>query len=58
MDTQVHHIVPIVADYDKRLNSDNLISLCRMHHEAAEAGSIPRELLFSIAEEQERKNII
>jgi 5-methylcytosine-specific restriction enzyme A len=56
-DVQVHHIVPIIEDYNKRLDSGNLISLCRMHHEEAEAREISKELLFKIAEEQEEKNI-
>lgn len=50
---EVHHIVPIKADYDMRLDADNLISLCREHHEAAEAGVISRDLLLSMAREQE-----
>ena len=44
-DLEVHHIVPIEEDYSKRLDSDNLITLCRYHHEMAEAGEIPREEL-------------
>ena len=41
----VHHITPIAADYDRRLDEDNLITLCRFHHEQAERGSIKaREL--------------
>lgn len=42
---EVHHIIPINEDYNKRLDNDNLISLCQYHHKLAEAGSIPRELL-------------
>ena len=41
----VHHIVPINEDYNKRLDNDNLISLCRYHHKMAEDGNIPREEL-------------
>jgi 5-methylcytosine-specific restriction enzyme A len=55
-DVQVHHIVPINEDYNKRLDNEYLISLCRIHHEAAEAGEIPRELLHEIAVEQEERN--
>ena len=42
---EVHHIVPIEEDYNLRLNSNNLITLCRMHHEMAEAGEISKEEL-------------
>ena len=41
----VHHIVPIQADYSKRLDSDNLITLCPVHHELAESGQISAEVL-------------
>ena len=44
-DLEVHHIIPIAEDNSKRLDSDNLITLCRYHHEMAEAGEIPREEL-------------
>lgn len=42
---EVHHIIPINEDYDKRLDNDNLITLCNYHHKMAEAGEIPREVL-------------
>ena len=42
---EVHHIVPIEEDYLLRLDSNNLITLCRMHHEMAEAGEISKEEL-------------
>ena len=45
----VHHIIPIINDYSKRLDDDNLITLCRHHHELAEAGTIPKSLLLSEA---------
>lgn len=32
MGKEVHHIVPIEEDYSKRLDYDNLILLCPMHH--------------------------
>ena len=50
---EVHHIIPLAEDYDRRLDNDNLISLCAMHHEMAEAGKIPREILAGIARRQE-----
>lgn len=42
---EVHHIVPINEDYDKRLDNDNLITLCNYHHKLAEENKIPREVL-------------
>ena len=39
----VHHIVPIEEDYDKRLDDDNLITVCDTHHELCEANIITRE---------------
>ena len=47
---QVHHIIPIAKDYNKKLDSDNLITLCRMHHEQAERGLITEEELYKIIE--------
>lgn len=48
-DLSVHHITPIVNGYDKRLDNDNLITLCRYHHEQAERGTIKRAELMKIA---------
>ena len=45
----VHHIVPISEDYDRRLDDDNLITLCAYHHELAENGRIPRAYLRDLA---------
>ena len=47
----MHHIVPITDAWDDRLNDDNLITLCREHHEMAEQGKISRETLRLIARE-------
>ena len=47
-DLEVHHIIPIEEDYNKRLDSNNLITLCRYHHEMAEKGQIKREELIKI----------
>jgi 5-methylcytosine-specific restriction enzyme A len=54
-DLQIHHIIPLKEDWNKRLDEENLIALCRPHHEAAEAGEIPRQALFDIALEQMSK---
>ncbi len=46
---EVHHIVSIADDWDKRMDWDNLITLCRAHHELAEAGRIAGQRLTEIA---------
>lgn len=48
-DLGVHHIVPLMADFDKRLDNDNLITLCASHHRQADAGRIPRAELAALA---------
>ena len=45
---QVHHIIPINIDYSKRLDSDNLITLCTYHHNKDERGLITKEQLLEI----------
>ena len=50
---EVHHITPINEDYNKRLDNDNLISLCSMHHHMADNGEIPREVLYDLVKEKE-----
>lgn len=50
----VHHAIPIEKDYDKRLDDDNLLTLCGMHHELAESGKIPYLVIKQIIDEQER----
>ena len=51
---EVHHIEKVVDCYDRRLEGDNLITLCGRHHEMADAGLIPASLLTEIAREQGR----
>lgn len=48
----VHHNVPIAEDYNKRLDNDNLITLCSIHHEMCENNEIPREEVQKIIDEQ------
>ena len=52
----VHHITPIEEDYNRRLDNDNLVSLCRYHHKMADDGIIPKDELYKIAEEQNNVN--
>lgn len=55
-DLEVHHNVPINEDYDKRLDNDNLLTVCHYHHELCESGDIPREEVQKIINEQEKQN--
>jgi len=48
---EVHHIVPLHEDYDKRLDDDNLITLCCFHHKMADDNNIPREILKILTDE-------
>lgn len=51
----VHHAIPIEVDYDRRLDDDNLLTVCGIHHEMAEAGTIPYEEVKRIIDEQEEE---
>ncbi len=48
---EVHHIISIEQDYDKRLDDDNLITLCSYHHRLAEDGVIPIWVLQMLIKE-------
>lgn len=54
---QVHHIIPVIEDYESRLEDENLISLCKYHHDLAEEGKIGKKELQGIAREQEERYI-
>jgi len=54
-DLEVHHAVPLEQDFDKRLDNDNLLTICEKHHEMAERGEIPYKVIKSIIDEQENK---
>ncbi len=41
----VHHIIPLAVDFDKRLDNDNLITLCSLHHRMADNGEIEADIL-------------
>ena len=49
---EVHHITPLQEDCNRRLDNDNLISLCSYHHKMADKGQIPREVLYDIVKEK------
>ena len=48
----VHHIQPVETNYDRRLDDDNLITLCRYHHELAERGVVKARELAKILEDR------
>lgn len=50
---EVHHIIAISKDWDKRLDEYNLITLCTNCHKQAEKNEIKQEYLLNIA----RKNV-
>ena len=41
----VHHIIPLKNNFNLRLDEENLITLCTLHHEQAEKGEIPADTL-------------
>lgn len=44
----VHHIRPLRTNFELRLDDDNLITLCSVHHELAEKGAIKAEELIKL----------
>jgi 5-methylcytosine-specific restriction enzyme A len=46
---EVHHIESLEDNFDKRMDNNNLISLCAFHHKEAEAKKIDASLLTKIA---------
>lgn len=47
-DLSVHHIIPLEVDNTKAFDNNNLITLCRYHHDMAECGDIPTDELLEI----------
>ena len=45
----VHHIEPLHENWERRLDDENLITLCPRHHEMAERGHIKRDYLHALA---------
>lgn len=52
---EVHHNIPINENYAKRLDNDNLLTVCHYHHEMCESGEIPRQEVQKIINEQENR---
>ena len=47
---EVHHIIKLADDYEKRLDNDNLITLCVLHHKMADRGQISVQRLKELIE--------
>lgn len=47
-DLETHHIIPLAEDMTRAVDEDNLITLCRNHHEAAERGDVSRAFLLDL----------
>lgn len=45
----VHHIIPLAVDFERRLDDDNLITLCEHHHKRAEKSYINKRELLALA---------
>ena len=54
VDLSVHHAIPLREDYELRLSNDNLLTLCKRHHEMAEDGVIPLSEIQAIIRQQEK----
>lgn len=54
---EVHHITPLAEDYSLRLDRNNLITLCTMHHKRADAGEISADELREIARNNEERQV-
>lgn len=50
----VHHAISMDKDFEKRLDNDNLLTLCGKHHEMAESGAISYGVIKGIIDEQEK----
>jgi len=55
-DLEVHHNIPINENYNKRLDNNNLLTVCHYHHERCESGEITREEVQKIIDEQENNH--
>lgn len=48
-DLEVHHIEPLADNPDAAYDTDNLITLCVIHHKKADAGKIKQDVLKGMA---------
>lgn len=47
-DLEVHHITSLEEDFTRKLDEDNLITLCVLHHKQADRGEIDKEYLYKL----------
>ena len=47
-EVEVHHIEKLNENFDKRLDNDNLITLCRYNPKMADDGNIPKKVLYGL----------
>lgn len=50
----MHHAIPINVDDDLKLDENNLITLCSMHHAMCDKGKITYEEVKKIIDEQNK----
>jgi len=50
-DLEVHHITPLEENFNRRIDEDNLITLCKKHHGEAERGRFTKDYLYNILQE-------
>lgn len=49
---EVHHIISLAEDFDKKLDEENLITLCEEHHKQADHGEISKGKLIQLVKER------
>ena len=54
-DISVHHAVSLEQNFSRRLDDDNLLTLCERHHRMAEDGEIPVCAVLEIIRQQEQQ---
>lgn len=55
-DLSVHHAESLEENFDKRLDDDNLLTMCERHHRMAEKKIIPVHVIKEIIRQQEMEN--
>ena len=55
-DLSVHHAESLEENFNKRLDDDNLLTMCERHHKMAEKKIIPVHIVRKIIRQQETKN--
>lgn len=55
-DISVHHAESLEENFDKRLDDDNLLTMCGRHHRMAEKKIIPVSVIKEVIRQQEMEN--